>query len=408
MNILHVIHSIDPRSGGPSHVIRNMICQQVGAGHRVSLLTTTAQAIEPWAPDGDYLDRVLNDRAFAGAEVFAGKGYGRHRPWSRYSYSPECRRWLGKQGLGPSGPDIMHIHGSFSHLTAGAAIWARRSCTPYIVRPAGILDPRALHGSRRLLKQLFLKCFLERALRGATYVHAASEAEGMDAKRWVPDNRVRVIPHGVAIPPAGTIAKEAFLARFPQVRSRSIVLCMARIHPVKQLDLLVQAVASLRKSRSHLVLLIAGHDAGHLAVLQSTVQKCGMTDAFVHTGFLEGLLKQGAFAVADVFVLPSKHENFGMAAVEAMAHAVPVVVTSGVACRDHIELSGAGRIADSGVDAIATALDQVLQNDPVEMGKRGFEYVKRQLSSDAMAFRIEEMYEDAVRAAAVSCTEQTR
>ena len=128
MRLLHVIHSLDPRSGGPSHAIRAMVREQVRAGCQVTLLATDVQSAEPWAPREEYRRHILEDPAFSGAEVFLGRSFGRRRPWSRFSYSPECAGWLCRRLADANKrPEVVHIHGVFS---PGNGLWASSCASP--------------------------------------------------------------------------------------------------------------------------------------------------------------------------------------------------------------------------------------------------------------------------------------
>src|SRR4249919_23931 len=118
MKILHVIHSVDPRSGGPSNALREMIRAQLEAGHEIAVLATTVQSAEPWSPAEDFGRRMASDRAFSGAELALLPAYGRRRPWSRWAYTPAARRALNAHLRDSSRPpQAVHIHGTFSHLT---------------------------------------------------------------------------------------------------------------------------------------------------------------------------------------------------------------------------------------------------------------------------------------------------
>ena len=171
MRILHSIHSLDLRSGGPSHAIRGLVAAQVTAGHDVSVVATTMQSAEPWLPTEDFAKVVRDDRHFAGADVSLLRGFGRRPPWSRFGYCPGIRSWLDERiRQKTKRPDVVHIHGVFSHINSAAAAAARRHGIPYLVRPTGALDPNCFRTGRQLLKQAFTKLILGRDLASAAFI----------------------------------------------------------------------------------------------------------------------------------------------------------------------------------------------------------------------------------------------
>ena len=91
MRILHVIHSVDPRSGGPSHAIRELVRAQMAAGHNVSLLATSVQSGEPWAATDTYVRRIAAEPSFAGAElmVAALRRHGRQMLAEMFAADPD-------------------------------------------------------------------------------------------------------------------------------------------------------------------------------------------------------------------------------------------------------------------------------------------------------------------------------
>lgn len=397
MKILHVIHSVDPRSGGPSNAIRQLVAAQAHAGHEIQLLATDRQSAEPWESREVYRDRILRDPAFDGAQVRVMRAFGRRRPWRRYAFAPGCGRTLRQMiGQGEVRPDVVHIHGAFSHVTSAAATAARDLGIPYVIRPAGCLDWACYASGHQVLKRLFSRLVLFRDVRRAACVQATTEAEAEEIRRWLPGTRVVVVPLGAAVPDRDDLVKArgAFLSRSPQLRNRQIVLYMSRIAPKKRLDLLVEAVGLLRDDLPELMLVVAGQDSGHLSTVEESIRRTRLAERVMFTGFLQGELKHGALAAASLFALPSIDENFGVAVVEAMAHGVPVIVTPGVGARVFVEESGCGRTVDDNAAAIAAGIRQLLSEDRNDVGDRGRRYVANYLSWNTVAKQLDALYRD--------------
>lgn len=405
MRVLHVIHSVDPRSGGPSHAIRELVHAQVALGHEVSLLATTVQSAEPWAPTSEYVLAVAGDRLFEGVHLELAPAYGRRRPWSRFAFSPHARRWLRRRFADESvRPEVVHIHGVFSHVTSAAAAAARSYGVPYILRPTGALDAPCFQSGRVRLKKLFTRTVLDRDLRHAAFVHVTSESEARALRAWMPEERIRVVSLGVTIPTFNReSAQVPLLRRFPVLRGRPVVLFLSRVHPIKRAELLVAAVAELRRQVPDVILLIAGQDAGALESVQNCIREHGLGEQAVLAGFLQGNEKLAAFALADVFALPSLHENFGVAVVEAMAHGVPVLVTRGVDSHVYVDQSGCGLTVGDSVSEIAAGLLDLLGRNRENTGSCGRDFVAAHLGWPAIVDRIDGMYHECVAKRLASC-----
>src|SRR5208282_5132164 len=200
MRILHVIHSVDPCSGGPSHALRAIVRGQVAAGHHVSVLATTVQSAAKWQSADAYRQAIREEQAFEGCDVKLVEAWGRRKPWSHYGYSPSARNWL-RHRLGEPllAPEVVHVHGVFSHVTSLAAAESLRLGVPYMVRPCGILDVHSLDSGRVWMKRLFLRLLLRRHLQTAAALHATSGAEADALAYWVPKEKIRTVPLGVEV-----------------------------------------------------------------------------------------------------------------------------------------------------------------------------------------------------------------
>ncbi|NQT39548.1 MAG: glycosyltransferase [Planctomycetes bacterium] len=396
MQILHVIHSLDPRSGGPSHAIRHLVREQVRAGHEVTLVATDRQSAEPWEDAVEYVNCIAADPAFAGAEVFVGRAFGRRGPWLRYGWSPDCRKWLVRRMADrASRPRIVHIHGAFAYLTSVAAKTARRYGVPYIVRTTGCLDASCFQSGHQWLKRLFTRLSLRRDIQHAACLHATSTDEAGQLRQAFPDTPTRIVPLGAEVPEVDLQrAARSLLDHFPQLRDRPVVLYMSRIAPKKRLELLVEAMAVLCGDVPDICLLVAGQDAGHLPVVRDTVRRLKMEETVVFAGFLQGPLKHGAMATARLFALPSIDENFGVAVVEAMAHGLPVLVTPGVASHEYVDRSGGGMTVEGTVDALVDGIRQLLDGDCAAMGQRGKAFVQQHLSWPAVVSQLDDLYKE--------------
>ncbi|MCZ2079308.1 MAG: glycosyltransferase [Bryobacterales bacterium] len=388
MRIVHAIQGVDPRFGGPTHKLRCLVREQVKCGHEVRILSTEVQGFGPQRPREQYLCEMRSDPSLAGAALCLGRVWSGRPPLSQIGYSPDCSRELRRMPR----PDVIHIHGVFGHVAAASSAWGRRQGIPYLITPCGNLDRTCVASARKWLKNLYLR-LVYRNLRNATVFHAASEFEAGELNRLVSPERIRVVPLGADVPQFDPDdARRYFLELFPCLQGRQIILFLSRITAIKRPELLCHAVAKLLPERPNLTLLMVGNEDAHARALRSTIAHLGIERSVVFAGYLEGKAKQAAFAAADLFALPSAHENFGIAAVEAMAHGVPVLITPAVACHKHVDRCGGGLTVEASAESFANGIRK-LMNEPRDMvGHRARQYVREHLSWSAFAAGLERVY----------------
>jgi glycosyltransferase involved in cell wall biosynthesis len=152
-----------------------------------------------------------------------------------------------------------------------------------------------------------------------------------------------------------------FRARHPQLGNKAVVLFLSRIHPKKGLDLLIPAFAE--GAAKDAMLVLAGPDAdGYVAAMQDLVKQHGLTDRVIWTGMLRGRERIEALRDADLFVLPSYQENFGIAIIEALAAGSPVLISDRVNIWSEIKNARLGGVVPPEVDALTGEM-QLWLND---------------------------------------------
>ena len=289
---------------------------------------------------------------------------------------------------------MVHIHALFSFATTAAAWAARRAGVPYIVRPLGSLASYGLRERRQRLKRLSMALVEGPILRAAAAVHFTSRAELEEAQAIGVPMRGVVIPLGVDVddgPPAPPLQHAA-------LAGRRVILFLSRLDPMKNLEAVIDAVAASPMLRGSCALVIAGTgDAGYVAKLKRRAAAAGISEHTLWLGHVEGAQKRAAFAAADVFVLPSFMENFGIAAVEALLAGVPCVLGEEVAIAAAIQQAGAGITVRSEAPEVARALEHVLGSGRAvtrTMGLCAKQLAQAQFSTACMAQRLIALYEE--------------
>jgi glycosyltransferase involved in cell wall biosynthesis len=291
--------------------------------------------------------------------------------------------------------DVVHIHALFSFASTVAAWIARFSGVPYIVRPVGTLNAYGLAKRRRRMKRLSIALIERSILRHASAIHFTSQAELDEARASGLVFAPTTIPLGVEADDAKPADTAEAAISLPA--GLLVVLFLSRLDPKKNLEVLIDAFASSPQLQQRAVLLIAGSgDRTYVDTLKRRAGALGGTEHIVWLGHVSGGFKRAAFAAADVFVLPSLSENFGIAAVEALRASVPCVLSSEVAIAGEIEKAGCGLSIRPDTSAVASALQRLLFDDSLRMcmAKKAREFAEREYSSETMAKRLIELYDD--------------
>lgn len=369
MKILHVIPSLSGRDGGPSQAMVDIEAALAQAGVQVTTATTRSHSDDDRLPARDErVVRIVFDR------------------WTRaYKIAPGLAFWLWRN---VKTFDIVHIHALFSFSSAAAAIVCRLRSAPYVVRPLGTLTRYGLTRRPRL-KRLALALVDGPAARGAAFVHFTSRAECDEAQALNLALRAAIIPLGVRAPDIAPLEEGVGLGE------DFTILFLSRLDPKKNVEALIDALARLRAHGPPFVALVAGAGAmTYVDALKARAAACGVGERIVWLGHVEGARKAAALAAADVFVLPSFSENFGIAAAEALSAGLPCVLGQGVAIADEIVAAGCGIAIAPEAGALAAALLRLATDAPAReaMSARARVFAQEQYGLATMARRLVELY----------------
>lgn len=261
---------------------------------------------------------------------------------------------------------LIHLHGMWSPFLAVAALVAHRCRIPLVISPHGCLEPWALR-YKRIKKLLALKTYQGAVLRSASLFVATADQELKSLRSLNLHRPVAVIPVGIDIGPVSRRNASS------EVRT---LLFLSRVHPIKGLLDLVEAWAAVRQPGWRVV-IAGGDEEGYRAKVEALIQAKGLDSDFEFAGYVDGARKQACFDQADVFILPTYSENFGIAIAEALANELPVITTTGAPWSELVA-HRCGWWVEPGVPGISRALVEAMVCAPDElreMGKRGRELV---------------------------------
>jgi len=353
LKILQLVHTLDPSVGGVAAAVLALSRGLARRGHKLDVVVLD----EP-----DVVAAVV-DRGPADNITVHALGSG----LSSYRYSRTLWPWLRQHG---GDYDRVIVNGIWQYLSFAA--WRRYagSSVPYYVFPHGMLDPwfKETFPLKHLKKWLYWPWAEYRVLRDAAAVIFTAEEERFQARKsfWLYRCHEKVSPLGVEAQPISSNAKSEFLSRYPQLQNSRKFLFLGRLHPKKGCDTLLEAFARFRSNDS-ISLILAGPDqVGWESDLRRQVTRLNLTNRVVFTGMLEGSMKQGAFANAEAFVLPSHQENFGISVVEALAVSVPVLISNRVNIWREIEADRAGYVESDDLAGTTRLLQRWIDTAPAE------------------------------------------
>jgi glycosyltransferase involved in cell wall biosynthesis len=384
-HVLHVIPSISLVHGGPSRAIRSM--EKALAGSAWHCFTATTDDDGP----GRHLACTLNHSVTDGPAT----RWFFHKNTEFYKVAWSFLPWV-KHAVHRF--DLIHIHALFSFTSTVAAWAARRAGVPYIIRPLGTLTNYGRTQRRPWLKRLSFKWIEGPLLRDAAAVHFTSLDEQREAAETGVSMRGVVIPLGIE-------ASEAFddvLVRtlFTDLEDANYLLYLSRIDPKKNIEGLLRAFAQCSAQFLYTKLLIAGNGTpGYVASLVALTTTLGLDKKVIWAGHIDGDLKASALAGAQLFVLPSYSENFGIAAAEALMAGVPCVLGNGVAISHDVVAANAGVAVQTDPASIAAGIMQVLSDPDVRatMAVNAAALAHGKYSAQAMSVKLVQLYSGLIK-----------
>jgi glycosyltransferase involved in cell wall biosynthesis len=204
-----------------------------------------------------------------------------------------------------------------------------------------------------------------------------------------------VEPNGIGLEDFACLPERGGLRRSLAVAGAPLIVFLGRVHPGKGVEYLIPALARVRTPGATLA-VVGSDSAGYRGEMERLADAHGVRDRVVFVGPLSGRKKIEALVDADVFCLPSQHENFGISIVEAMAAGCAVVVSEHVGIKEEILAAGAGSVTSLDPARIAAALDDWLGDEGGrrEAGTRGREFALHTYDWAPIAARWQRRYEE--------------
>ena len=340
MRILHIIGSVDPSCGGPVEGVRQLGTNLTASGHTVHVAS-----LDP--PDAPWV------------KEFALPVYALGPTRIKYGYSPRFAPWLRENR---ARYDVAVVNGIWQYHGFATRRVLHKSGTPYVVFTHGMLDPwfKKQYPLKHLKKWLYWPWADYRVLRDAQAVLFTCEEERVLAREsfWLYRCNEVVVNYGTAKPKGDpSLELQEFFGKYPELKGKKLALFMGRIHPKKGCDLLIEAFAKVLGQHEDWHLVIAGPDqVGWQQALSSRAAALGLESRITWTGMIGGAVKWGALRAAQIFVLPSHQENFGIVVAEALAAGLPALISNKVNIWREVAADGAGMVSEDTLAGVSNLL----------------------------------------------------
>ena len=377
MKILHYIPTYAPawQWGGPVVSTSGLCAGLAKAGHEVTVFTTDAGLSGEFRDRHDLLDGV--DVHYFPSEC----GYGIHSPALENAVRTQVSRY-----------EILHITGVWQYTSTTACRAARLAGVPYVISPRGALGPYSWR-SKTLKKALYYFMRERKNLRDASGFHYTSAMEARECARWTKERPSAIISNPV-FPSSwarDTAGAEHWRTKHGISKHEPLFLVVGRLHHKKGLDLLPEVLASFAGKNWSLAFVGPDED-GIGRQLRASFERRGI---LAHVRFVPQVANKNlpaVYSAGTMLLLPSRHENFGNAVVEALGCGCAVAVSDQVGCAEAIADSGAATIlprrAEIWRDWLGKVIDGAGQTNSPEQTLKwaGLRFSRDALVSQLVAF----------------------
>lgn len=288
--------------------------------------------------------------------------------------------------------EVLHFHGAWTlHLLP----LMRKLDQPTIVSPHGAFDKTSLEKSK--YKKLLAKyLYMKRSYLNADCIHALTEKEAKDIIDYgIIDVPIFIIPNGINLEEELPINEKLKSELLELANNRKIILSLSRLHIAKGIDLLIESYKSIYDNNPNTVLFIVGSgEKKYEKHLRDKIKKMNLSNNVFLLGEKENEDKNLMYDIADIFVLPTFNEGFGLTVLEAYRQKVPVITTN-VTPFDEINKQGLGWYINPTKKDLITALDEALKCEKSklrDMGTKGYSWVEKHYSSKSINEKYAELY----------------
>lgn len=358
MRIIHFIASIDKKDGGTTAFMQ-LLAENLMAKTHLSIVA----------------GKTLSPIQISGVKVTF--------------FKPSINAWFATQKefsriLKAEHPDIVHINGIWTPQNWLFQKEAQRQGIKVVLSPHGMLEPYILN-RHPLKKKLALALYQNAAIAKADYLHATAASEKENIRKLGYHQSISVIPNGIDL--SEIQEKKDYNSNV------KTLLFLSRVHPKKGIELLIKAVSQLPQNNFKVQIVGEGEE-DYINSLKVLTEQEGVANAIEFKGGVYGSKKWELYKNADLFVLPTYSENFGIVIAEALATGIPVITTKGTPWQE-LETRNCGWWIDLTVDNLRQSISAALNKTPSElkaMGENGKALVYEKYDIKAVASKMVNFY----------------
>ncbi len=366
LKLIHTVGSLDMSHGGPSRTVPSLCEGLADLGIQTQIVTRDCKGSHKTSTDK--------------VKIIPTKVLSFGNP--KFCYPFRFRKKLIEECKQP-GMKLIHDHGVWLPTNYTASRVAQLMSVPLVISPRGMLEPWAIM-YKAWKKRLAWRLYQFRAMNIAHTICTTSEMEATNIRRLGLRQPIAIIPNGVEIP---TLIKKTNL------KKKRTALFLSRIHPKKGLLFLIEAWKTI--SPLDWQLLIVGPDDGNYGKqISAAVKERGLEKDIKILGEMVGEHKSNIYRNADLFILPSLSENFGMVVAEALSWSIPVITTKATPWQE-LETNRCGWWIDTGISPLIDCLKEVLaltEEELEAMGIRGRNLVKERYRWSEIAQKTYNLY----------------
>lgn len=251
--------------------------------------------------------------------------------------------------------DVIHLHNVWEPILLAAAKFANQSKIPYVITPHGMLDPWSL-AQKTAKKKVAIALGRRQLLERAKFIHVLTAEEKDNVRKEGFKNHCEVIPNGVDLEKVDRALNPLpFKNEFPKLTEKPFILFLGRLHYVKGLDILANAMPEFFAKFPEWRLVVAGPDGGAQRDFEDAISKSGCSEKVHVIGPIYGDKKFSLLANCEIFCQPSRQEGFSVSILEALSAAKPVAITTH--CRfEEVTQRSCGTVDELDSAAIAQSL----------------------------------------------------
>lgn len=360
MKVIHFIPSIDRTSGGVG-VYMQLLSKELGKLCELHIVTSKSE--NPLPIENATLHYI---------------------PCNITAYFNMKKEWISL--LNTIHPDIVHVNCCWLPCSAFTQKWAQQLGFKVILSPHGMLEPWIISRNYWTKKRPALLLYQKTAIVNADCIHATAESEKENLLKLGYNDKIEIVANGIDVD--NIVMKDNW-------ERKKNILFLSRIHVKKGIEFLLEAVALLKEQLTGYTINIAGEgDYDYIVSLKNKTKELGIEKMVNFCGGVYGEMKWTFFRVADVFVLPTYSENFGIVVGEALACGTPVITTKGTPWEE-LNTEHCGWWTETGIEATKKALFDFLTLSEEElriMGNNGRRLIENKYSTKRIAQNMLSLY----------------